>query len=409
MANEAKLDRFVFFFCLIDILFLPYAFFMAISYSFFVLMPWLFIRFNSLNKTERAFQWYILFSILVVISSLAGGLLNGVLSENISRAIQIIQIMGYYFLFSYYLKKYSVNIKQYLLWFAWFVAAFCVLYNLDKTLYTSVIHFWNPRGMAAVSEQYYALNGYRFSFVWMDPNNIAYLFVSLVAFLLINEKIQAWQKFGLVISMFFVLVSTMSSGGRIALLIEGILLGVVVFGKSLNRATRTITVKRSTLYWIVIVLVLSPLIIKTVADLFGWYFQTDIAVESMDRVDNNSMDSRIAIWTRIIQNANFLEYLLIGYGGSTFLDGIPIKPHNGHFYMIMAYGFIAYFILMHIMFRKRKITPMINYIWIVAVFLGFTVNVLVGEVKLSALIMLMVACTGNKRYLTERGHIRSDE
>lgn len=408
MSKQEKFDRFVFYFCLIDILFLPYAFFMAISYSFFVLIPWLFIRFNSLIKTERLFQWYLFFSILVVISSLLGGLLNGVLSDNISRAIQIIQIVGYYFLFSYNLNRYSVNIKQYLLWFAGFVVAFCVLYNLDKELYTGVIHFWNPRGMTAITAQYYALNGYRFSFLWMDPNNIAYLYVSLVAFLLTNEKTGFWQKIGLVISMIFVLISTMSSGGRVALVIEGIVLGVVAFEKKINRVTRTITVKKTSLYWAILLLVLSPLIIKTMTELLGWYVQTDVAVESMNRVDNNTMDSRVAIWTRIIQNANFFEYLLIGYGGSTFLDGVAIKPHNGHFYMIMAFGFIAYFIFLYIVFRKRRITPLMNYVWIVAVFLGFTVNVLVGEVKLSALILLMVACSGTKRYLTERGHIRSD-
>ena len=71
MINERKaqeemdFDKFAFYFCLIDILFLPYAFFMAISYSIVVLFIWILRRYDMLIE-KKEFNWYLIFSCVVV-------------------------------------------------------------------------------------------------------------------------------------------------------------------------------------------------------------------------------------------------------------------------------------------------------------------------------------------------------
>lgn len=397
-----KYDKFVFYFCLIDILFLPYVSFVAVSYSFFVLIPWLFLRFNQLMNSNKDFKLYCWLVVFVLFSSFVGGVIHTEdMRENIMQGLRILQGVGCFFLFSYYLQRYTVKIKTFLMIFVAFVVLFCILYNIDKSSYSSLVSFWNPRGLSSTASLYNDLEGYRFSFVWMDPNNIAYMIVGVVMFVFTNEKSVLIEKLFLIISLVFVLISAMSSGGMTSLLITIVVYGVCMlfkkwkFGGEINITS-------------VFVMLLSPMLFIFIKKLWEWFSNTSTALESFNRLEGNSLDSRLNIWTRIIDNTNFFKYAFFGYGGITYVAGIKTKPHNGHFYLILAFGFIAYFLYMYIVFRKRKETPFKNYIWILPVFLGFTVNIMIGEVKLAGLIMLLVAATSSKKYLSDRRCI-SDE
>jgi len=132
------------------------------------------------------------------------------------------------------------------------------------------------------------------------------------------------------------------------------------------------------------------------------YLATGVAMESFERISSNSGDSRFIIWQTVIQSVNFLEFIVIGKGGVTLVDGLKFAPHNGHFYWILGYGFIAYFIFMYLVFRKRKVTSLIKYIWIIPILIGFTVNVLLGEIKMMSIIMLLIACSSSAKYLGKK-------
>jgi len=129
------------------------------------------------------------------------------------------------------------------------------------------------------------------------------------------------------------------------------------------------------------------------------YLESGIAMESFNRISNNSGDGRFVIWQTVIQSVNFLEFILIGKGGVTLVDGLKFAPHNGHFYWILGYGFIAYFIFMYLVFRKREVTSLKKHIWIAPILIGFTVNVLLGEIKMMSIIMLLIACSSSVKYL----------
>ena len=93
-----------------------------------------------------------------------------------------------------------------------------------------------------------------------------------------------------------------------------------------------------------------------------------------------------------MQHVDFWEYLLIGKGGVTLVDGVSYAPHNGHLYLILNYGFIAYFIFMYLVFRKRAGQTLETYIWILPIFIGFSINVMLGEIKLMGVVMLLLVC-----------------
>ena len=399
LSKSKEIDKTVFYLCLIDILFIPYAFFVAVSYSFFILMPWLVIRHRRIQKKYKEFKIYLLFIVLVIISTVMGIIVNGSMEENISQGIRIIQILGYYFLFRNYLDENRVNIKAFMMLFCIFVVFFCFIYNLDKHLYSQIIRLWNPRGLSMAASLYKDLSGYRYCFLWMDPNNIAYMFVGIVTFILTNEKTEFVSKIILVMGLLFVLISSMSSGGIISLIVESVVL--IVLSLTKKKQGRLFVVKLKTFF----TMLLLPAIIYFIKRIWDSYSQSTVALESFDRFNDNSVNSRLEIYKRIIFQTNFILYIFIGYGGVTYVGGVIQKPHNGHLYLILAFGMIAYFIFMYIVFRKRHITPVYNYIWIIPIFLGFSANVLLGEVKLSAIIMLMVACSSSEKYLADRDNI----
>ena len=267
---------------------------------------------------------------------------------------------------------------------------------MNKSLYSQLITFWNPRGLSAAASLYgEELDGYRFSFLWMDPNNIAYTSVSIVAYLFTNEQTTLYQKIMVSVILIFTLTSAMSNGGFIALSVQIIL---IILAFLLKKVKQNKTLDSSQ----VLQFISLPLIYLGINKLWEYYSSTDVAILSILRREENSAESRFEIWRYILNNVNFFKYIFIGYGGVTFINGIVTKPHNGHFYVILSCGIIAYVIFMAIMFRKRKITPLKNYLWIAGVFLGFTANVLIGEVKIGAIILLLVACSSSEKYLSDR-------
>jgi len=84
------------------------------------------------------------------------------------------------------------------------------------------------------------------------------------------------------------------------------------------------------------------------------------------------------------------------------VDGSKFSPHNGHFYWILGYGFISYVLFMYLIFRKRKRTGLKQYIWVLSILIGFTVNILLGEIKMMGIVMLLVACSSSQKYLEAR-------
>ncbi|SEW39786.1 hypothetical protein [[Clostridium] fimetarium] len=397
--KEYLFDKFVFFICIIDCLFLPYLWLVSIPYTMPLIFYWFFKKYKLLRNNDQYKLEYKLFFALFILMGLST-VFSVILApqyayKNVVFLILYTSMFLYYFMFLYYINKYPFVIKNFLIVFILFVVILAAFFNIDKNLFQKVVLFWNPRSEinANIAEDFV---NYRYTFIWMDANNIGYMMNAIVLYLWCNEKTSFFIKIFSLLSLLFVLIACMSNG---AFLSSGISIGLYLIVKLFDLFKGNHNKKyKITPINIVLFLIALFALYKIIPQIPN-YLETGIAMESLERISNNSGDSRFVIWQTVIQSVNFFEFILIGKGGVTLVNGLKFAPHNGHFYWILGYGFISYFIFMYLVFRKRKVTSIKKYIWITPILIGYTVNVLLGEIKMMSIIMLLIACSSSVKYL----------
>ena len=392
LRNYKKWDDYIFWFAVIDILFLPYFWLVSVPLSLPLVLYWA-VKRKSQFKDSAEYKIVNFMFILMIFSTIIGSVLHiDNTYENVIFLVKYYYIFMVYFLFKFNFTSKDINLKKILMLFVVFVLVLAIAYYVDKNLYQSIKTVWNYRSNFFVSERYIGLVGYRYSFIWMDPNNIGYMLSSVVFFLFTNEKVSFFTKIILLISLIVVLISTMSNGAFLALIIT---FGTYITLLLVNIVRLKIKTKTKPINVILLFasLFLVMFTVPQIPNLLG----TNTAIEAIERIQSNSGDSRFLIWTYILENTRLFEYLLlffIGKGGVTLVGVRELAPHNGHLYWILGYGFISYLAFIYVVFRKRKNTPFIKYIWIIPVLIGFTINTMIGEMKLFGLLMLLVAKSG---------------
>jgi len=392
-----KFDKFVFWACVIDSFFIPYVWFISIPYTMVLIFYWFIKRHKSLAG-GTAYKMFRIMFVIMCLSTLFGYILAPeYIYKNTVYLIQFTSIFLYYFMFSNYIKKYNFNIKSLLVLFIIFVVILAILFNIDTNMYYKFLLIWNARSGAASNDiDYLGFIGNRYTFIWMDPNNIGYMMNAVVLYLWCNEKTSFFIKVFSILSLIFVLVSCMSNGGFITL---GIDIGLYLIVRVLQIFKgKLIFHNKIKLINILLFMVTIGALIYIVPKI-PEYFQTSVVNDSFERMNNNSGDSRFIIWEMVIKSVNFSEYILFGKGGEILINGYSFRPHNGHFYWILGYGFISYFMFMYIFFRKRRITSLEKYIWVIPILFGFTINIMIGEIKLMGIFSLLLACSSSKLYL----------
>jgi len=397
-------DKFVFYTCIIDCLFLPYIWFVSIPYTMPLLLIWFITKTRDLNNDIRYKSEYRLFVILfifMILSTVFSFILAPQYAyKNVVYLIMYTAMFLYYFMFLYYIDTYQFKIKNFMILFILFVVILATFYNFDKSFYHNVILFWNRRSGITMNDTLYQdYVGYRYAFIWMDPNNIGYMMNAIVLYLWCNEKTSFFIKTLSLLSLFFVLVSCMSNGGFLSF---GIGFGVYVIVKVFEFLKGNHNKKYKITAINILLFLITLFVLYKIIPQIPNYLESGIAMESFERITSNSGESRFVIWQTLIESVNFFEFILIGKGGVTLVDGTRFAPHNGHLYWILGYGFIAYLIFMYLVFRKRKVTSIKKYIWIIPILIGFTVNVLLGEIKMMTIIMLLIACSSSTKYLGDK-------
>lgn len=396
VAEAPRRDHWIMILTLIDILFLPYFFVVTITYTFFLVIWWYFKHRSEIKHDNKDYGLFRFLCLLMIMSSLVGVILDGSsLKDNAVYCLQYIAAFMHFYAFKYYFDRYSINLKPYLIWFLIFVVALAVAFNFRRDVYYALREIWSPvqsAGLISTNEDFEKIG--RFGFIWMDENNIAYMLNCVVMFLLCNERTSLAEKLFIIVCDIFVLIASMSRGGMLTFFIGA---GLIAFLKiSGNGIRRTISNKKKCLGYI--------LFIGIAIFLFSYgpsYLQSDVSQASMERLDSRE-DTRKRIYTYIMENANFEEYVFLGHGVRTLINGKPIKPHNIHFYLIFVYGMIAWGIIMYMIFRKRRQTKVFEYIWIIPFFLGASSNIIIGEEKAMCIAMLLLAASTSKKYLIER-------
>lgn len=394
--NEEKIDKFVFYFSIIDILFFPYIWFISTNYALPIVAIWALLKIKEIIKMKE-FKISVVLSVLMLISTIISFFyypkeLNSGIEiwvQNVKMMIQYASYFLYYILFVYVIRKYDVKVKKILLIFLGFAVVLGVIYMIDKSIFANIKTIWNNVDSYTIWYKEGKDIQYRYNFTWTDPNNPAYAFVALMVFLLLNEKTNIIEKIYVCTATFFLLICAMSTGASLSLGL--VLIGIFIFDIIPNIKKIKKYINKKNIFICILISIAVTLLAITI---FVCISKTDIYKESITRIFGNTDEgssSRIAIWKRVLENSNIFRNFLVGTGGKQVIlnDGTLLAPHNGNLYFIYAYGMSFYAIFMYEFFRKRKNCTLKNYLFVLPVFIGFTINTIVGEQKFIVLYLLL--------------------
>lgn len=381
-AKLTKFDLFVFWFVIIDNLFLPYFWVKMVSYSFPFVFLWCFVKVLNSKINNRQFR---LMFVLSGISTLLGCLLYPkYASDDIVLYLNLLLAIMSYQLFCYVRHNTTVNISKkvhfILFFFIVFVFLFSLIFYSDFSAYEQLRHIFTPRleesGVDVLS------GSIRFGYYWSDENNIAYMVCGIAIFLLFSNYIPFIWKNLLIAMAVVIVVATMSTGGIVSLAITLFAYGVYLLVGRENRLNPFVKI----LFLIVIAYVF----------VFGLnlLFNSEVFQLMTDRFEGKTGeggDTRSSIYKTVLESTEWWKYIIWGYGGRTIIGGVYRSPHNGILHFIVAYGMIVCYKYVKFYFFKGKQQKWIDWAWRVPVLIGFMINIMITEDKIHVIMMLLLA------------------
>lgn len=387
MENKlTKIENYLLVFTLVDILFAPYVFFIATTYSQLFVFLWF------LNKKKVAFErieirfyygiiFFIAISTFISLFTIPYSLVSEYFFDNIKRGLNIIMGISYYFFFTYIFKTRDRKIEKWMFAFLLYITLWGVMYYSNMGLFLTLKRMFNPYD--SVTGVFLNNSGFfnRFNFIWTDPNNVSYTVVGVVSFLIINKRTSNLTILLSFLAMLFILLITMSGGGIISALI--ILPLSIIVRLRVNRNM-----------WNHSLFIVSALIaILLVSKFSSKFLGGEIGEIAISRIEekNETEEPRLRIWKKLFDEKNVLHYIVAGEGSNLFVQNRRYAPHSGHFMFIFGFGFVCYYMYMYTIFRKSKSQRWTELLYIVPFFLCFTINIGIGELKYAAIMYMLIA------------------
>lgn len=387
IIKKEKLSKILFLMVMVDILILPYFPFFVINTLFFLIF-YDFLNYNKhiLDKKEFYFSiLFILFSLISTYLSYYNDNYNlGFFSENLKRFFQLVLVFIFYIYFYSFFRK-NNNEKRVLFLIRLFfvcVFAWAIIYFFSLDDFLSLKNLFNRNDSFIDMFEGGENNIYRFSYIWTDPNNIAYAILGVFLFAIFNLKVSVVEIFLYLAIVFFVCLLSMSTTAWL------ILFAIVMpcFFYNLNYKDL------KTLLFVFSIIVLFLIFgLKVISNVL----QSDVALSSFERFESNNIgtesgNSRLEIWKKIFSyyGGDLYKYVFWGQGYQLHHNDQLIKPHNGFFLILFAYGFFASILFMYVFFNFKLNK---KYIFMIPFFLCFFINVMIGELKLFLLYVFLLA------------------
>ncbi len=379
-------EKYLLYFSLLDILFLPYFPLISITYGQVIIFFWFLSKPKKyFDKSEyRAWFIFVFFSFLGTLLSVFTTptlFFSETIVENIKRFIQYSSNLSYYFFFVYMFSfsNIKINMKKILIYFLLFSTAFALVYILDFDLFIRWKSILNPK------DSFIILNKeldevIRYNFLWSDPNNVGAVLVAVVVYLYCNIKTNLLEKLISLILLVINLVAIMSSAAWLCLAISFFF----IFTLKIEKEGVSSFIKP------ILFIGICVLIVILISPDFSVITGDDVVKSSIDRFESNSSDSRFVIWERFMTEKPIIYYFLTGVGDVVFFNGRVASPHNGHLYLIYAFGLGGYLSFLYF-FRKRKFQSFLSYIYMFPIFVCFSINLGIKEQKFLILVILLLS------------------
>lgn len=387
-VSQEKIDFLFFYAVLADLLFFPYIRSLGISLSMLLVPLWFLIRIKVtyLDKEDV----FCLIAIILAVLSYAIGVINysdvvilgyegyvSPASAFLPNTAIIIFAFLYFVFFKKLIIKYQFSINKILAFYFFFILVLCSIYFYNFSLFFEIRSFWTLGNTVIQAEE--LDNTYRFTSTMSDPNNFTTVINAILAFVLMNDSVKSKYKLISIPLTFFYLVGAMSSSGFAIFIL-------VVFVYFIKNMYEIKSVKS-----IFTTLVVSFFSIFSFIAIFMYIKDTKIGMVAFDRVESNSLDSRFDIWNNVFNLQKILNSFFYGDGGLAIINNAVINPHSGHLHLIYNYGIIFYVIFLLVFFRIRKNKYYFSHLFMVPIFLGFTVNVGVYELRFVGVMAILTA------------------
>lgn len=386
---ENKFDSLCFNLILFDIFFVPLFPLFSVSVSLPVLILW-YIKKGRKHKyvaEQKNFGIIVLLMFISTLFSLIGfedASYNTDFITSFKRFVQYITSFWYFFLFLHFFINYARNINNMVFWGIVYITGFALLYSFNQETFIhlkQVICPFDPQVDRWIAG---TLPVYRFNYLWADPNNVAYATTSLATFYLVEEHEPTIKKYIVLICMVYIIFCTMSFGG---IGVAGVIIGYIAIFSDKLRSSKTVV------FIGVLAIILMVGCFVTYFDYFNEIFNSGIA-QRLNIYGDDGMaggGGRADDFVTGLSKFNPL-FLILGSGQEGFVSEI------GHIYVWFMYGLPVYIYFMKVLFWKRKKQSLTEYIPIVPMFVGFTMNIAIGEQKYLLLTLLISAYYYAKSY-----------
>lgn len=380
--------KYILLFTIIDSLFLPYFPLMSVSFSVLTVALWIMFNLKSVFKGKEGTGVFFVI-MMMLISTLLNPLYTGnvVVQTSFSTAIKrFIQYSISLCLLLYYKRSFSqskVDINKILFFFVIYVFGFAVLYFLFPYQYAVLKLAISP---VDNHTRRYLLGTvtYRFNYLWTDPNNIAYAISGVETYLLMKGKLNIIKKYIVVGCSAFIVVASSSAGGIISFVLANalLLMYMIIF-----KSNYCIRAKASSLM-VAILSIIAIFFVIIRADVTSNVIEP-MLTKFQNRMTSYQTGANITggRWDDLKGAIVMLNplMLVIGSGQEGFTTEI------GHIYIIGMYGFLAYISIMKLIFGKINNQKTWDYVWILPFFIGFTMNIGIGEYKWLAILILLLS------------------
>ncbi len=385
-------DKLIYYLCIIDILFLPYIRSLHASISMLLLPLWALYNLNKikLNKEFKLFMLWFFFTMISILTSTIN--FSQYINSNIISFVIIFYGFLYYLFFSFYFKNTNTSLNNILILYITFGLILSIIYYMDASLYFRIRAIWTMSGN--IIEVNSPLSIHRFTSTFSDPNNTAIAFIAVLNFLIYNSRINLIQATYVLLSVGFIIFSTMSSTGLILFCGTSVFLIIRLVRIIIYNLKNNCRVRIRTILFISILILALPILYFPITN----FLNSNVVQLALTRFSDNTITSRTNLWGNLLKYKNIFYFIFYGYGGTIVVNNSPYKPHNGHLHLIYNYGMIVYVIFVYIFFRVRKDRPLRNYIFLIPIFIGFTINVGIYEPRFMNLLALLVAYYANTSF-----------
>lgn len=386
-----SLDKLCFSLVVLDLMFFPYIRFLSLSLSMLLIPVWFFFRGSTLVN-DRDLRLSVVAIFLCVLSFLLSFVLyqdgfllrdgsSGGSLDMLANTVIIIFMFLYYVFFKSLIVKYHIEINKYLILYLFFILLLAFVFYLNPKSYFEVRSVWTMyENVIEVGD--FSNTMYRFTGTLSEPNNLAAICVSILAFIVLFRKVAYNISIPLFLLVLSVVLATMSTSGLFYFII-------IFIAFIINDLMVSVSDKRIVLFKVFLICLFVSLILSV----FLLFQETTVGKVSSDRFEINSMDSRYLIWMRSIDFNKIMTSFLWGDGGLVVMAGRVINPHNGHLHLIYSYGFLFYITFVYMYFAPIFSKPKLSDLFLVPLFLCFTINVGIYELRFAGLMALLVAAS----------------